>query len=503
MNIVWPRLLNPRHVIQLIRKQKNPFNALQIFNEAKIRFPNYRHNGLVYATLINVLANSGRISEMREIIDHMREDSCECKDYVFARAIKTYAQAGLFDEAVSLFEAIPRFNCVDWTESFNTILQVMAKESKFESVCSLFVEKSLGWEVKTRIGALHLLIDTLCQHKRSDLALRIFQEMNYQCCLPGRGTYRVLMKGLCEEKRLNEAIHLLYSVFWRISLKGSGEDVVVYRTLLDTLCEHSLVDQAIEILNKVMRKGLVASKRHSRLNIVHSSEGVDIEKMKASIHEALVKGLVPSSGSYSAMAIDLYSENNISEANIVVYEMNLRGFGTPIAIYEAKLGALFRERRVDEAVSVVEEEMVKDNCIPTVKTYNILIRGLCEEKKSISAIRFLEKMSTQVGCSPNKESFTILVDGLCCDGRFVEASKVLEQMLIRSFWPSFGTFSLVIPGLCSLGKQYEAVMWLEEMVSQGMVPDCLIWEALVTPVCYEVVAVDVFSIILKQSKGPF
>lgn len=502
MNVVWPRLLNPRHVIQFIRKQKNPSNALQIFKESKIKFPNYHHNGSAYATMINILANSGRISEMREIIDQMREDSCECKDYVFASAIKTYAKAGLLEEAVSLFETIPKFNCVNWTESLNTLLRVMANDSKFESVCSLFVEKSHGWEVRTRIGALNLLIGTLCQHRRSDLALHIFQEMNYHICPPDRDTYRVLMKGLCEDKRLNEAIHLLYSMFWRISLKGSGEDVVVYRTLLDTLCDNSHVDKAIEILDKVLKKGLGASKRRGRLNIVNSYNGVDIQKIKASINEALVKGLVPSSVSYSAMAIDLYSENKIDEANMVVYEMNFKGFRPPIAIYEAKLGALFREGRVDEAVNVVEVEMLKDNCVPTVKVYNVIIRGLCEEKKSILAFKYLEKMSTQVGCSPNKESYAILVDGLCRDGRFIQASKILEQMMIRSFWPSFGTFGLVIPGLCSLGRQYEAVMWLEEMVSQGLLPDCSIWEAVVATVCDDVAVIDVFSVIIEQSKGP-
>ena len=43
---------------------------------------------------------------MKEVIDWMKEDSCECKDSVFVNAvIKTYAVAGLLDEAVSLLKA--------------------------------------------------------------------------------------------------------------------------------------------------------------------------------------------------------------------------------------------------------------------------------------------------------------------------------------------------------------------------------------------------------------
>ena len=75
-------------------------------------------------------------------------------------------------------------------------------------------------------------MDALCQWGHPDLALQVFLEMNYQSCYPNKKNYWILMKGFCEDGRLNEATHLLYSIFWRISQKGIGEDIVVYRTLL-------------------------------------------------------------------------------------------------------------------------------------------------------------------------------------------------------------------------------------------------------------------------------
>ena len=483
----------------MIRTQKNPLTALKIFNEAKSKFPNYHHNGPVYATMINVLGSSGRISEMREVIDQMKEDSCQCKDSVFSSAMKMYARAGLVDEAVTLFKTLPQFNCVNWTGSFNTLLRILVKESKLKLACRLFLENSSGWEVKSRIGSLNLLMDALCQIHRSDLALHVFQEMRYQCCNPDRESYRILMRGLCNDGRLHEATHLLYSMFWRISQKGSGEDIAVYRTLLDALCDNGQVEEALEILGKVLKKGLRAPNRcRGRLDLSYCRNGEDIDRTKGLINEALVRGAIPSIASYSAMADDLYSECKIGEADQVLDEMRERGFKPTLMIYEAKTAALCRCSKVEEAVKVIEEEMVKDGCVSTVRLYNIVLKGLCNEGKSAFAVGYLEKMPKQVGCVADKETYSILMDGLCCEGRFVEASGVLEKMIIRSSSPGVETYNTLIRGLCLMGRQYDAVIWLEEMVSQGKLPAVSVWDSLVASVCPNMTEAGVCSETLEK-----
>ncbi|XP_050204027.1 pentatricopeptide repeat-containing protein At1g05600-like [Mercurialis annua] len=483
MSVRWPRILTPTHLSQIIKSQKNPLTALHLFNQAKHKYPNYHHNGPVYATMISILGNSGRISEMKDVIGQMQEDSCECKDKVFANAIKTYTNAGLLNEAISLFKSIPQFNCVNWTESFNTLLQILVRESKLESAHRLFLENSCGWEVKSRVRSLNLLMDVLCQCNRSDFALQIFEEMNYQGCYPDRDSYRIVMSGLCKDGRLNEATHLLYSMFWRISLKGSGEDIVIYRILLDALCDNDMVEEALDVLGKILRKGLKAPKScHPRLDL-NKCNSENRELTKRLINEALTRGAIPSLGSYTAMSIDLYAEGKISQANKVLDETQDRGYRPSLLAYEAKVAALCKEGKVHEAVNVFEVEMVEANCVPNVRLYNILLKGLCELGNSATAVKYLKKMAKQIGCAANKESYCILVNGLCRDGAFIEASRLLEEMLTKSHWPPVDTFNMLIQGLCSVDRQYEAVMWLEEMISMGELPQISLWNSLVSCVC--------------------
>nr|GEV06199.1 hypothetical protein [Tanacetum cinerariifolium] len=497
MSIRWPRVLTPTYLSHIIENQKNPLKALHIFNEARIKYPDYRHNGPVYATMINILSTSNRILDMKQLISQMKDDSCECQDSVFSGVIKTYAKAGMLNEAVSLFKNLDQFNCVNWTESFNTLLQIMVKESKLESAHRLFLENFSKWEVKSRTRSLSWLIDVLCQKTRSDLALEVFQEMSSQYCYPTRDTYQILMRGLCEDGRINEAIHLLYSMFWRISQKGSGEDVLIYKILLDTLCEYEHVDEASDILNKVLRKGLKApKKRRMQLDFKLCRNGRDIEHTKSLINDALIKGVIPSYESYNSMAVQLYADGDLSGGGRVVQEMHDQGFTPKVLIYEAKVTALCKKGIIDEAEKVVSKEMVDANCVPTVNLYNILIKGLFNDGKSTQALGYLNKMSKQLGCVPNKDTYSILVDGLCHDGNYIEASQLLEKMLANSYWPNADSFSKVIKGLCLMGRPYEAIIWLEEMISQEKMPDLSAWSSLVGSVTYDTCSVKILSDIL-------
>ncbi|OWM82932.1 pentatricopeptide repeat-containing protein At1g05600 [Punica granatum] len=496
MPIRWPRLLNPTHLRQIIQCQKNPLTALHIFREAKLKYPNYRHNGPVYGTMISILGNAGRISEMKEVIEEMKADSCECRDLVFSAAIKTYAAHGLLDEAIILFRELPHFNCVNWTESFNTLLQIMIKEYKLETACNLFLESSQGWEVKSRVRSLNLLMDALCEMRRSDLALQIFQEMDYQGCYPNRESYGILMKGLCEDGRLNEATHLLYSMFWRISQKGSGEDIVIYRILLNTLCDNDQVEEAINILRKILKKGLKAPKRSLQsINLKECTrdDSQEVGVVKRLINDCLVNGGIPSSASYSAMAIDLFNENKIVDAEKVVAKMRTKGYKPLSLIYEAKLTALCKEGRVEEAREVVDEEIVKDSNVPSCKVYDIVIKGLCDHKNSKLAVVYLEKMSKKFGFNAFKETYDIVLRGLCSEGNFIDASRVLEQMVIKSHKPHADIFGMIVEGLCGVGRQYEAVMWLEEMVSRGNLPEVPVWNSLVSSVCCKISEIELVS----------
>ncbi|EPS70131.1 hypothetical protein M569_04630, partial [Genlisea aurea] len=435
--------------------------------------------------MIRILVNSGKLTEMKQVFNQMKQDSCQCHGSVFATGITAYADAGLLDEAISLYKSLSEFNCVNYTEPFVTLLQIMLKKSDHLQTCHrLFLENFQGWEVKSRIRSLNLLIDALCGMNRSELALDIFQEMSSNLwCYPGRETYKILMNGLCRDKRFTDATNLL---LFMISNKGCRADVSIYRTFLESLCDNGEVDEALNLLGTILRKGFKAPKRYwkqldsTQLQI--RKEG-SIQHTKASINEALIRGSFPCKHSYTSMIVDLYTEGRIAEGDHLIKQMQQKGFRSSSPIYEAKIAALFRSGEIDEAMAVVETEMVENNCIPTLKLHNTVLKGLHDAGEFTRALLHFRRMSKQVGCVPDKETYKCIVNALCCNGNSMEASRMLEKMVMESLWPEDETYTKVIHCLCLIKKPYIAAMWLEEMISEAKIPSSSVWTCLVSCFC--------------------
>ncbi|KAK1294094.1 Pentatricopeptide repeat-containing protein [Acorus calamus] len=402
----WPHQLTPSRLIELIKHQKSPLTSLQIFNEAETRYPLYRHNGSSYAAMVETLARSGRLVELGPVIDAMRLAPCECKDSVFAGAIEAYTKAGMLREAVSLFERIPTFNCVDATGSFHSVLKTLVERGELDIARRVFVEGSKRDDVKIDVRSWNLIMKAL---------------------------------GLCGDGRFDDAKNLLYSMFRRISMKGSGADVVVYRTLLEALCDSGRVDEAVEVLEKVLKKGLKSRRLRAMwaLDAGHYNEE-DLDGLKQWINRMLVSGGVRSHDGYTAMVCDLYAEGRMDDADCLMNEMREKGFAPGLIVYEARIAALCDVGRANDAVRVLGADMVDSDCVPMVTTYNIVMEGLCKEGNSTMAMQYLNKMTRQVGCVMDGDTYRILIEGLCREGKFLDACRVLERMSNRQHHRTVG-----------------------------------------------------------------
>ncbi|KAJ6710245.1 PPR CONTAINING PLANT-LIKE PROTEIN [Salix koriyanagi] len=345
----------------------------------------------VYATMLGILGNSNRIAEMKEVINQMREDSCECKDSVFVTAIKTYANAGQISEAVSLFKNIPKFNCVNWTESFNTLLQILVKESKLETAHRIFLENSCGWEVEEALEILG----------------------------------KILRKGLKAPKRNRHRLDL--------SQCDNCEDIEAKKLLIN---------------EALIRGGVPSLASYTAMAVDLYYEGKTGQADKV-LDETQERGYRPSLRTYEAKITALCREGRGGEAiDVIEREMVEKNSVPNVRLYNVLMKGLCDAGNSAIAVGYLKRMAKQVGCVANQETYGILVDGLCRDGRFVEASKVLEEMLIK-SYWPPADTYNILIRGLSSMGRQYEAVMWLEEMVSQDKLPELHLWSSLVTSVCS------------------------------------------------------
>ncbi|GMN44116.1 hypothetical protein TIFTF001_013303 [Ficus carica] len=199
--------------------------------------------------------------------------------------------------------------------------------------------------------------------------------------------------------------------------------------------------------------------------------------------ENMVRDRIPGTKEAFCALIDTFVEHSrLSEALLVLVNMNLGGFSPSIEIFNALLGALVKAKRDFKDVLLVYKEMVKAGVSPSVDTFNYLLEALFEFDRVETALDQFRRMEKK-GCCPNGKTFEILVKGLISKHRVDEAIVVLHEIFESGCKPDLSFFSCTIPLFCREDKPKEGIRLFRMMRDLNFVPDLVIYTVLIECLC--------------------
>ncbi|KAK8964830.1 hypothetical protein KSP40_PGU014719 [Platanthera guangdongensis] len=354
-------------------------------------------------------------------LSDLHSSSIPVHPHAFAALISAYHAAGFPEKAVEAFNRMPEFASRPNTFTYNTILNILAREGMILLAMSIY-NQMVQSDCRPNSATYTVLIHGLCKAGKIDDALKLFDEMLQRGISPKTAVYTVILSLLCCANRVDDAIRH----FQLMKESNFHLDEVAHNALLSGLCKIGRIKDAFEQL------------RLFQMN-------------------AFVLGL----NGYSCLIDGLFKARRFEEAFGFYNEMLENNIRPDCVLYTILIRGYIDSGRIKESFEIFNE-MANGGVIPDTFCYNTLIKGMCDVGL-LDRARSLKLEISQNGCFPDSATYTILICGLCREGLIHEAQQIFDEMGKAGCFPTVMTFNSIISGLCKSGKMEEAQLLFLKM----------------------------------------
>ncbi|CAN1145361.1 Pentatricopeptide repeat-containing protein At1g52620 [Linum perenne] len=474
-------------------KIREPVLGLKFFDWAseKSDFGTFPLNGFACSSLLKLLARSWVFEEVENLLETMK-----CKELIPTRealsvAIQAYAEAGLVDRALVLYNAAPGvYNLFPDTIACNSLLNAfvkckkidiahriygdmvkrddavdnysvgiivrgLCKEGKVEEA-KKFIERRWGKGCVPNIVFYNMMIDGYCKNGDTKRAVKLFRELKLKGFLPNLETYGALISGHSKGGEFEEVDKLLVE----IKVRGLNVNVWLHNIITDARIKQNCKIEVPEIIPDIVTYNSLIS---------GSCRDGKLQEAEELLKEAVKKGLTPNPITYTSLIHAYSKQGMLIKASDLFIEMVKNGHMPDLIAYGALVHGLVSSGEVDVALTVRDEMRIK-GVVPDANVYNVLLNGLCKKGRLPAAKILLTEMLDENVALDAFVNAT-LVDGFIRNGNLSEAKKIFELTAMKGIDPGVVGYNAMVKGFCKFGLMNEAMLFLKKMVSNDHTPD--------------------------------
>ncbi|KAM7274832.1 hypothetical protein ACFE04_016698 [Oxalis oulophora] len=457
---------------QTLRLIQNPTKALQFFTWVSTK-KGFTHDSHCFFIMLEILGQSRNLNAARNFLLSIEKKSnglVKLDPKYFNSLIKSYGDAGLFDESIKVFTLMKTIGVSPSVVSFNTLLSILLKRGRTNMAKSLFDEMLQTYGVTPDIYSFNILIRGFSKNLMVEVAFRFFEEMGRFKCDPDIITYNTLVDGLCQAGKVKIARNLVNGM----SKKKDANlqpNVVTFTTLIRGYSMKREIDEALSVLEEMKSRGLKPNAITYNTLIQGLCEARNFDKIKDILEGT---DFSPDTCTFNTLINSHCSVGNLDEAMKVFKRMSELRVPPDSATYSILIRGLCQKGEFERAGELLDKLykngilVEKIGCTPLVAAYNPMLEYLCQNgkaKKAENLFRQLMKRGTQ-----DPPSYKTLIMGHCKEGNFRAGYEILVLMLRRNFVPDCETYESLISGLLQQGEPVLAFETLEKMLKSSHLP---------------------------------
>ncbi|XP_078157670.1 pentatricopeptide repeat (PPR) superfamily protein [Carex rostrata] len=415
----------------------------------------------VFNAMMGVYARNGRFTEVRKLLDSMRDRGLEPDLVSFNTLINARAKASSLGPglALELLNQVRQSGLRPDRITYNTLISACTHNSNLEDAMKVF-DEMLKSECHPDLWTYNAMISVYGRCSMAQEAERLFHELGVNGFKPDAVTYNALLSAFAKvgdavkvEKVCNEMVqagfkkdeityNTIINMYGRkghldtalhmyndMKLDGCDPDVVTYTVLIDLLGKADRVSEASEVMSRMVEAGLKPNvKTFNALICGYAKAGMKREAERA-FDRMVRSGIKPDCMVYSVMLdVLLRSDGELKKVMELYRSMVKAGFNPDEYLYQAMLKSLMKGNEVDNIKEVIRDmEMV--SFINVQSICSILVKAGC----FFEGAEMLKRAVCQ-GYKPNHEILSSVLNAYESPGRSDDGLALLD--FVREHDPS-------------------------------------------------------------------
>ncbi|CAN1152514.1 Pentatricopeptide repeat-containing protein At3g04130, mitochondrial [Linum perenne] len=407
-------------VSKLLSRFKDDWkSALAVFKWAAESNPDYDHSPEACDAVVDILGKMKQMEQMNAFLDEMRRANLVTLK-TMGKAMRRYAGARQWEDAVRLFDKLETFGLRKSTESMNLLLDTLCKERRVEQAREIFLE--LKSHISPDANTYNIFIHGWCKINRVDEAYWTLQEMKGCGVKPCVISYSTIVQFHCQQQKFGE----VYGVLDEMEAQGFPPNVVTYTTILCHLTKSEDYEQALQIVERMKSVGCRPDTLFYNAFIHMLGRAGKVEDAVRVFEVEMPKiGVLPNTSTYNSMVAMFCHHGLPSRGLDLLMEMEDSMVCKPdVHTYYPLLKSCLRSGKVDVLLSQLLDDMVtKHHLSLDLSAYKLLIHGLCRANRCEWAYRLFEEMISK-DIKPRYQTCNVLLEEVRLNGMLVAAEKI-------------------------------------------------------------------------------
>lgn len=363
---------------------KVPHLALRFFNWVKLR-EGFCHATETYNTMLTIAGEAKELELLEELEREMEINSCEKNIKTWTILVSLYGKAKLIGKALLVFEKMRKCGFEPDAVAYKVLVRSLCNAGKGDIALEFYKEMAQK-EMVLDLSLYKIVMNCAAKLGDVDAVLSIADDMVRISQIPERDAYGCVLKSFCVSMRIREALEFIRN----LKSKEISMDRDHFETLVKGLCIAGRISDALEIVDIMMRRNLVDGKIYGiiiggylRKNDL-SKALVQFERMKES-------GYLPMASTYTELMQHLFKLNEYKKGCELYNEMLKRGIQPDSVAVTAMVAGHVRQDNLSEAWKVFK--CMEDKGIrPTRKSYSVFIKELCRVSRTNEILKVLNNM---------------------------------------------------------------------------------------------------------------